>query len=112
MQVLIEARAQQAAPLREMAEQRLRFAMRRLSAIVPHAKVQLSDVNGPRGGLDKQCRIELHTSAGRPVVVTSVARDWRGALEAALARAQVALTRTWQRRLGHGRARDRVSDSC
>jgi hypothetical protein len=112
MQVLIEARDAQASPMREWTERRLRFVMRRLSAVVPRAKVQLSDVNGPRGGLDKQCRVELYMATGRPVVVTSVAREWRGALEAALARAQVALTRTWQRRLGHGRARDRISDSC
>lgn len=111
MQVQIETRAVQAAPLREFAEQRLRFAMRRLSGLVSRARVQLSDVNGPRCGLDKQCRVELQTAAGRPVVVTSVARDWQGALEQALSRAHVALTRTWQRRPGHGRPRARTSES-
>jgi hypothetical protein len=110
MQVLIKTRAAQAAPLREFAEQRVRFAMRRLSAIVPRAHVHLSDVNGPRGGLDKQCRIELQTAAGRPVVVTTVARDWHAALEQALARAHGALVRLWHRRPGHGRPRSRVSE--
>lgn len=107
MHVLIETRAPQAASLREVAERRLRFTLRRLSGRVPHAKVHLSDLNGPRGGLDKQCRIELHVGAVGPVVVTSVARNWHGALEQALSRAHSALARLWHRRPAQGRSRVR-----
>jgi hypothetical protein len=53
MQVLFESRDPQGAQLREVAVRRVRFVMRRLTWLVPRAKVHLSDVNGPRGGVDK-----------------------------------------------------------
>lgn len=106
MQILFESRAPDAAPLRELAERRVRFVMRRLSWLVPRARVQLSDVNGPRGGLDKRCQIELKTETAGTVVITAVDRDWRSALESALARAARTLVRTWRRT--HQRPRQRA----
>ncbi|WP_088279521.1 hypothetical protein [Ideonella sp. A 288] len=97
MQVLFETRDPQAAPLRDLAVQRLRFAMRRLAWLVPRARVQLSDVNGPRGGVDKRCQVELKTDTAGTVVITSVARDWRTALDNAVARAGRVLLRVTQR---------------
>jgi len=97
MQVLFESRSPEAVALRGMAVRRTRFVMRRLHWMVPRARVHLDDVNGPRGGVDKRCRIELSAAAGEPVVVTSMATDWRRALDAALARAARALLRLWQR---------------
>ena len=106
MQVLFESRAPDAAPLRELAERRVRFVMGRLSWLVPRARVQLSDVNGPRGGLDKRCQIELKTETAGTVVITAIDRDWRSALESALTRASRTLARTWQRT--HQRPRHRA----
>lgn len=97
MQVLFESSHPQATPLRELAERRLRFAMRRLSWLVPRARVRLSDMNGPRGGVDKQCRVELKAGRSGSIVVTAVAGDWRSALDIALARASRVLVRSWQR---------------
>jgi hypothetical protein len=48
MQVLFESRGPEAIAMRDLAEKRLRFSMRRLTWLVPRAKVQLLDVNGPR----------------------------------------------------------------
>ncbi|MBQ0957840.1 HPF/RaiA family ribosome-associated protein [Ideonella sp. 4Y11] len=87
MQVLFRSRHPQAQALRELAERRVRFVLRRLAWLVPRADVQFSDLNGPRGGVDKRCQIELRTDGQGPVVVTSVAQDWRTALDLALARA-------------------------
>jgi len=87
MQVVFESRDPDAALLRELAERRLRFVLRRLTWLVPRAKVQLTDINGPRGGVDKQCQVELKTGQHGTVLITAVASDWRGALEQALARA-------------------------
>jgi hypothetical protein len=97
MQVLFESRDPQGSQLRELAVRRVRFAMRRLTWLVPRAKVQLSDVNGPRGGVDKRCQIELKTAAAGTVVITAVARDWRSALDSALTRAARVIVRAWRR---------------
>lgn len=89
---------------RRAAAQRLRFGMRRLNWLVASASVSLSDVNGPRGGLDKRCQVELRTNASTPpVVVTALARDWRFALDKAVVRAKRVLLSSWRRL--HGDAR-------
>lgn len=97
MQVLFKSRDPHAAPLQEPVERRVRFVLRRISKRVPRAEVQLSDVNGPRGGIDKRCQIALRTDGAGPVVVSSVAGDWRSALDDALSRAMRLALRLWQR---------------
>ena len=110
MQVLFESRHPGGAELREVAIERLRFAMRRLSWLVSRARVQLADINGPRGGTDKQCQIELKTNTGI-VVISSVATHWRGALDMAVQRAARVLVRSLQRQRRHDR-RSRVVTSA
>lgn len=97
MQVIFESRDADGAQMRELSVERVRFALRRLTAWVPRAKVQFSDVNGPRGGVDKRCQVELSTEAAGTVVIASLARDWRTALDRSLARATRVLTRSLQR---------------
>jgi ribosome-associated translation inhibitor RaiA len=109
MQVLFESRDPEAMVMRDLAEKKVRFSMRRLTWLVPRAKVQLSDVNGPRGGVDKRCQIELKTEGSGTVVITAMARDWRSALDSALSRASRALLRLDQRSQGAA-GRTRVTD--
>jgi hypothetical protein len=99
MQVIFESRDPQGAELRDLAGALLQFVMRRLSWLVPRARLRLSDVNGPRGGVDKRCQVELNTDGAGTVVITSVARQWRTAIDSALARAARVLLRLWRR--GH-----------
>lgn len=98
MQVVFEFPDLEGAELCILAESRVRFALRRLSWLAPRARVHLSDVNGPRGGVDKRCQVELLTDSTDPVVITSMARDWRSALQSALSRAARALLCSWQRK--------------
>ena len=107
MQVLFKSRHPQAAELRDLAERRVRFVLRRLGWLVPRAEVQMSDVNGPRGGVDKRCQVELRTDGAGSVVVASVANDWRTALDAALASAARILLRLWRRASAARRMRQR-----
>ena len=108
MHVDFKARDPQAAAMADLARRRLQFAFRRLAWLVPHATVQLSDINGPRGGVDKRCQVELSTDGAGMVVVTSVARDWRTAIDLALARASRFLVRLWRRNRDPRRARQRL----
>ncbi len=97
MQVIFETPDPQAAELRPLAERRVRQALRRMAWLTPRVRVHLSDINGPRGGIDKRCQIELITDGGKPVVVTSLARDWFTALQSALTRATRSLLHNLQR---------------
>ena len=97
MQVLFKSRHPQATELRDLTERRVRFVLRRLGWLVLRAEVQMSDVNGPRGGIDKRCQVELRTDGAGSVVVASVTNDWRTALENALARTARFLVRALRR---------------
>ena len=97
MQIIFESRDAVGANMRELSVARVRFVLRRLTALVPRAKVQFSDVNGPRGGVDKRCQVELSTESTGTVVIASLARDWRTALDRSLSRATRVLTRSLQR---------------
>lgn len=97
MQVQFKFRAPHATDLRELAQSRLKAALRRLSSRVPRATVHLADVNGPRGGVDKLCQLELHTAGAGTVIVRSVASHWRAAFDDALARAMRLLPRLLHR---------------
>ena len=108
MQVLFNSRHPQATDLRDLTERRVRFVLRRLSWLVPRAEVQMSDVNGPRGGIDKRCQVALQTDGAGSVVVTAVAKDWRNALDNALARAARFLMRLWRRENDFRRMRLRL----
>lgn len=97
MQVIFETREPEAARWRRTAVRRLRFVTRRLHWLVPQARIRFSDINGPRGGVDKRCQVELHTAGAGTVVVTAVATHWPAALDRALSRAARALLRAWRR---------------
>jgi hypothetical protein len=105
MQIIFESRDAEGAQLRDFSVQRVRFVLRRLAAVVPLAKVQFSDVNGPRGGVDKRCQLELKSDNAGTVVIASLARDWRTALDRSLARAARVVRRSLQR--AHKPVRDR-----
>jgi ribosome-associated translation inhibitor RaiA len=108
MKVLFKSPHPQANELRDLTERRVRFVLRRLGLLVPRAEVLMSDVNGPRGGIDKRCQVELRTDGAGTVVVASVASDWRTALDKALARAARFLVRQWRRGSDFRRLRQRL----
>ena len=108
MQVLFKSRHPQATDLRDLTERRVRFVLRRVGWLVPRAEVQMSDVNGPRGVIDKRCQVELRTDGAGSVVVASVASHWRTALDNALARAARFLMRLWRRGSDSRRMRQRL----
>lgn len=98
MQIFFESRNATSPGFREASIARIRFALRRLNGAVSRAKVQFFDINGPRGGVDKKCQVELRTEGSATVVITSLASDWRTALDQSLSRAIRALTRSQQKR--------------
>ena len=107
MQIIFESRDPEGSLMRDTAERRLRFVMRRLAWLVPRATLHLSDTNGPRGGIDKCCQVELKTEHAGTVVIVAKARDWRSAINDALARAARTVLRAWRRSQVQSRPRKR-----
>ena len=66
--------------IRDYTERRLRFALSHAAGRVTSITVVLSDINGPRGGRDKCCRVRINVSANgdydasKLVVFTAVRR--------------------------------------
>lgn len=96
-----------AGELRDFLVGRLRPALARLGRRVGRVRVYLRDVNGPRGGLDKQCRVVVDLPPRGRVVVTGADADVRDAITATASRAGLAVKRRLQRRRTRLRRRGR-----
>lgn len=103
MQVSFTSRGAEGDELRDQVVQRVEFAMRRMTWLAPKATVELADIHGSDGGVDKRCLVEIKTQQAGTVVVTSIARDWRAALDNALTSAMGALRAGGQERTQPGR---------
>ena len=61
-------------------------------------RIALTDVNGPRSGIDKRCRIEARLHSGKELVVEHTEAELHGAIERALRRADRVIARCIQRK--------------
>jgi hypothetical protein len=50
-------------------ERRLRFALGRFGSSINRVTVRLTDINGPKGGIDKECLIVVTLRKGGEIVV-------------------------------------------
>ena len=50
-------------------ERRVRTALRRFAAHIRAVRVHLADINGPRGGVDKECTIAIRLAAPRRLLL-------------------------------------------
>ena len=84
--------------MREFVERRITFALGPFEDKVSRVNVSLDDVNGPRGGADKQCRILVTLPGGITVKVEDVDVDMASAVGRAADRVSNAVTRRIERR--------------
>lgn len=87
--------------LREHTERRLQFALNWASHDVRSVSVRLFDINGPRGGNDKRCRIQIPISGGQDVVIEDTESDLYVAIDRAAERTERALARRLKRLREH-----------
>jgi ribosome-associated translation inhibitor RaiA len=83
--------------LREHVKQRLERALGRIGGRIQRVTTRCSDVNGPRGGVDQLCRVELALRGLPPIVVEKRAETARQAFDRAVNAAKRALRRTHER---------------
>ena len=75
------------APLLDHTERRLRFALTRTSDRIRRVVVRLGDSNGPRGGEDKFCRIQVYLKHAPPVLIQDAGADLYALIERVAERA-------------------------
>lgn len=93
--------------LRGYVERRVRAVLGSFADGIDQVTVTLEDVNGPRGGVDKRCSVQVHEPGTEPVVVEHGHEHLFGASAHAIRRAGRAVARrrnraarsgTWGRR--------------
>jgi ribosomal subunit interface protein len=91
--------------LRERIERRLGLALSARDQHIQRVLVRLSDINGPRGGADKQCHIQVVLTHLPDVVIENTEADVYAAIDQAADR----VGRTLAHRLARQRDRRRPS---
>jgi len=92
-------------------ERRLSFALGRFADVISGIDVRLEDINGPRGGIDKRCRIRVMLSRiSTPALAEVVDHEIRAAIDIAANRVGRSVARQLDRR--QGRRVQRAMDSA
>ena len=86
--------------LREYIDRCLYFALGRFGPAIDHVDVRVGDINGPRGGVDKHCRIvvKLRASGSNPIAIDDNDEDLRAAIARTSDRAGRAVARAIERK--------------
>jgi ribosome-associated translation inhibitor RaiA len=87
--------------LREYADRRLYFALRRFEDRVRAVTLRLHDENGPRDGVDSRCVITVDLLRGGPIVVEATSAWPTAAITAAAKRLNEVLRRHFARDGSH-----------
>jgi putative sigma-54 modulation protein len=91
-------------PLQDQLASYLDNALRRFAKQIYRVTIWLIDTNGPRGGIDKQCRIYVQLSKGKTIRVGHTNTNLVAAIYFAVDRAAYAVSREIKRRRKHDHA--------
>ena len=84
--------------LRDHVDRRLQFALGKFDPEIDRVEVGLSDINGPRGGIDKQCRIIAKMRSLGTIVVEDADGDFFTVVSRAADRIGRSVARSLDRR--------------
>ena len=84
--------------MRAYVDRRLRFALSRFGERVAKVTVRFEDANGARGGVDKQCHLDVALRPSGNVLVEDIDADLRVVIDRAADRAARAVERDLERR--------------
>ncbi|HET7371179.1 MAG TPA: HPF/RaiA family ribosome-associated protein [Gammaproteobacteria bacterium] len=83
---------------RDYIRRKLARKLHKFDEMVERASVRIEDINGPRGGVDKRCRIKVVLSGFPSVVVEERHYSPQAAIDGALDRAERTVWRHVRRR--------------
>lgn len=103
MKISIRARHLDLTPeLRDQLHRRIYFALGRFAPVLRNVAVMVTDINGPKGGPDKQCRIRVRGHGLPAIVIEQVGTDEVAVVALAAERAERAVVRAFARRRAFG----------
>lgn len=98
--------------LRQLAERRLLFALSRFSDRIRKVDLIVGDENGPRGGIDKACRIHVQMFRANDVIVRDRDSDMAACLSRAAERVGRTVARVVDKKQSINRVRSKFRDSA
>lgn len=98
-------------PLEQYVLGRIRLALGSHFDSIDRLRVRLSDINGPRGGADKQCSVHIALPQHPDVVIEDVQPDMYHAIDSAVRRARHAVRRRLSRLRTKGKRRAKYTAS-
>jgi hypothetical protein len=81
----------------ERIERSVRFALDRFQRRIKNVTIGLTDLNGPRGGVDKRCRVQVALEPSGLVLIQEDSPDLVAAVNVAAGRVGCAVARKLQR---------------
>lgn len=81
--------------LRHFTKKRLGVALDRFRDRIKRIDASLADLNGPRGGIDKQCRLRVHLAGRGEVIARATGTDLYAAIVQAVRRMRDRVARTF-----------------
>lgn len=110
MEIVVRARhVAWSEELRQQVDRSIRFAVDRHSSRIDRISVDLSDLNGPRGGVDKLCQMTADLRGTRPVLILERGDDLMLAVNRAARRLGYRIARRIQRQRASGAREHRAS---
>ncbi len=91
--------------LKVYGERRIQFALGRFAQRISRLDLHLSDENGPKGGVDKSCRLIARIVPNSTIAIQDIDADFHALLDRAVER----LARSIRRELGRRRDHRNVS---
>lgn len=89
--------------LADYVNRRIQFVLSNRVDQIQQIRVSLSDINGPRGGLDKRCQVHIVLPRMNDIVIEDTEADMYIAIDRATDRAGRTLDRRLKRQLGKNR---------
>jgi putative sigma-54 modulation protein len=98
MRIIVRPAANLPVAVTQAARRRIDFAIGRFHARLRSVTVRLTDVNGPKGGIDKNCLVTVRFAARKhkPIVIEDTDADGSAAMDRAIDRAARAVARAVQ----------------
>ena len=84
--------------LQDTIERQFQYALSRFESRIDSVQFTMWDNNGPRGGIDQECKVLVHLHDGTDIAVSEVQDNLLAAVARVVDRVAQAVTRTLERR--------------